>query len=142
MPYGTNDLYSASSFLNFGNLEGTVAAIGEEVVYEETQQVLDIYNEEIDALYGELALRTEQYQGIYGAGNTGVRMRRGNEYSNPDAVRTQASPVTMGFTIDKYETAVQWTKRGFEQMSVAKYRQQFLAILQENLQREFNFCYL
>ncbi len=136
MPYGTNTLVDSSTYLTFGDayLDQTVEKFGEQKAYEEIQKHLNAYEAQLTELRSEFSRTTDEFSDIYG-GIEEIEIVRGNEFSDPDAVKIGAG-ITVGFRLDKFEVAQQFTRRSFQTMTLAKLRAQVLAIMTANVKKE------
>ena len=125
MSFGTTDIRTiGQGLIKFEGINPqavTVADFGEAEAFAEVDRILALHNALVANMVDELCQRTTDYQAVYGGIPDNIKMIRGNEYSQPLNQKVKLAGTTVGFPLDKSEIGLQWTRRGFEQMTVERF---------------------
>lgn len=111
--YGTNDVLS---LLAAQAGSQTVAQFGEDKVYDEVLRSLQAHNRLLADMTRGIARPTTDRLYRWG-GTIDFQMQEMDEYGQPDAQRGQTG-VNMGNPLRYFGTAVQWTRKAFQRVTV------------------------
>lgn len=120
MIYGT---LSVSDLL--ATTQQSVAAVGEERVWQAIDDALRVHNQITQELLGSLVETSTDRQRRYG-GPDAMVMDEIDEYGTPDAQKVAAGQ-TVGFPLRLYGISVQWTRKYFQNHTPAELAAQFTA---------------
>lgn len=114
-PYGTLEILDA-----IADVQTSVIAYGEDVVYREIQRALDAHNTLVRELVPELCEVTEQYILPYGGNDDRFRMEDGDEYGQEDVQKGFGAATNMGIPLGRARLSIQWTRDWLEEHTVAQ----------------------
>lgn len=111
----------------------TVAEFGEDRAFDSIQMLLDAHNEIMRSIHGDLVDRTTDRQRRYGTADE-MTMTKATEHSRADAQKISPGAVA-GFPMEAYEASLQWTRKYFQNATVAAMAGQFIALRTADIQR-------
>jgi hypothetical protein len=112
----------------------TVAQFGEDRLWEQSiQPNLDAHNEIMDSLFMDLCERGTDRQRRYGTTDQ-MSMVKTDEMGRPDAMKVAPGAVA-GFPMDEFAGTLQWTRKYFQNASVAEVTGQVTAMQDADAQR-------
>jgi hypothetical protein len=120
MPYGT-----LATLDTLATTQQTVVAYGEDKVFEEISALLDAHNVLMEEKMRDLVERTTDRLRRYGTREQ-MEMEEIDEYGTPEAQKVTAG-ANLGFPLRMYGIAVQWTRKFFQNATVAELTAQFVA---------------
>ncbi|HMF59213.1 MAG TPA: hypothetical protein VK595_02505 [Vicinamibacterales bacterium] len=132
MPYGTLTTLDtlASTFQ-------TVAEFGEDRLWEQSiQPTLDAHNGIMNDMFDDFCERTTDKQRRYGTTDQ-MTMTDTDEFGRPDAQKVAPGAIA-GFPLRSYQGTIQWTRKYFQNASVAEFAGQVVAIRDADIQRVIN----
>jgi hypothetical protein len=113
-----------------------VADLGEDTTFQQIQIALEIHNRITNEMIGSLAERSTDQMRAYG-GTDSMVMQKLDEFGQP-ATQKVAAGLTLGFPMDFYGAAVQWTRHYFAQATVEEFTRQFDALRTADINRVKN----
>jgi hypothetical protein len=111
----------------------SVALFGEDRAYESIQAMLDAHNEIMQTIMTDVVERTTDRLRRYGTADTMV-MTKGTEMSRADAQKILPG-APAGFPLEAWEATLQWTRKYFQNATVAEVTGQFLAMRTADIRR-------
>lgn len=132
MPYGT---FSVTDTL--ASSQQSIAQYGEDRAFADIAAALMAHNRIVDQMTGSLVERTSDRQRRYGSQDT-MEMQKVDEFGRALAQKVAAG-TTVGFPLEGFEVAVQWTRLAFQNMRATELAAQFEAARDadiKNIQRE------
>lgn len=128
MPASGAIQYGTLSFIDtLASIPQTIVEYGEDRLYQQFQDILDIHNRILQDMTSQLCENTTIRVTRYGS-YTKAKFTKANEYSVPTAQKAAITGDNLGFPLDPYEAAVQWTKKYMEKRTVAEMAVTFNAI--------------
>lgn len=111
----------------------TVAEFGEDLAFASIQALMDAHNEIVQTMYADLVDRTTDRLRRYGTPDS-MTFVKTDEIGRPDAQKILPGAVA-GFPLDSYQASVQWTRKYFQNATVAEIAGQWIAMRTADLQR-------
>jgi len=128
MAYGTLSIPDLQAATN-----QSVAAFGEDRTFGALQANLDAYNGIVREMVAEIAEPTTDRLRRYG-GVSRMEMVPADEYGRANAQKVTTGQ-NIGFPMDNYQIAVQWTRKYFQMHTPAELAGQYLAMREADSQR-------
>lgn len=133
MAYGTNstlDLVASNPTLQ------TVAQVGEDNIWNAVQAEIAAHNNQVNQMMAEFVDRTTDQLRMYGGVQT-MSMDPVDQYGTPDAQKIAAG-ANVGFPLRNYGASLQWTRKYFQNATVAEINAQLTAARDADITRVMN----
>jgi hypothetical protein len=112
--YGTisvNDSYPQQAWLN-------VIEFGEDNLYSIVQAYIDAHNRIVQDMMGGLIENTTDRMRRWGGRGARMRMQKRDEFGRPAPQKNSMPTQTVGFPLEAWTNAVQWTRMALEELTV------------------------
>ncbi len=134
MAFGTRFTLDTNANLH----DTTVREFSEERLYEQLRAFWDAHNLIFNQVSEFIAERTTDRLRTFGGTST-VNVQELDEFGQPSAQKSQIPGYNVGFPLRRYGAALQWTRDGFENMTLLEMANQINAFAdadQTNLERQ------
>ncbi len=111
----------------------TIQQFGEDKVWDGIASMLDAYNEQVNAITAALVDKTTSRLRRYG-GAAQMEMQRIDEFGTPNVQKVQ-NYTAVGFPLESYAAAIQWTRLFMKQKTVQHIAAQVQAVTTADMRR-------
>lgn len=108
--FGTN-----TTLDSIRSVTDTVAGFGEDRIFDAVQRELDIYNAQVQEALGVFVETTQDRLRRYGS-QSYMTMKRVGQGGAPPAQKSVLPGYNIGFPLEEWQLAIQWTKLAFERL--------------------------